>query len=59
MAARSSPFAAFASAADDIGATRSKLAKRDRLAAYLRQLPAADLPVAATFLSGSPLPGRG
>ena len=57
MPARSSPFTAFASAADDIGATRSKLAKRDRLAAYLRQLPAADLPVAATFLSGSPLPG--
>ena len=57
MPARSSPFAAFASAADDIGATRSKLAKRDRLAAYLRQLPAADLAVAATFLSGSPLPG--
>jgi DNA ligase-1 len=57
MAARSSPFAAFAAAADDVGATRSKLAKRDRLAAYLRELPAADLPAAATFLAGSPLPG--
>jgi DNA ligase-1 len=57
MASRSSPYAAFAAAADDVGATRSKLAKRDRLAAYLRDLPAADLPLAATFLSGSPLPG--
>jgi ATP-dependent DNA ligase I len=57
MPPRSSPFAAFASAADDIAATRSKLAKRDRLGAYLRQLPAADVPLAATFLSGSPLPG--
>jgi DNA ligase-1 len=57
MAPRSSPFAGFASAADDVGATRSKIAKRDRLAAYLRSLPAGDLPAAATFLAGSPLPG--
>ncbi len=57
MAARSSPFSDFAAAADDVGATRSKLAKRDRLAAYLRALPAADLPVVATFLAGAPLPG--
>jgi DNA ligase-1 len=57
MATRSSPFAAFAAAADDVAGTRSKLAKRDRLAAYLRGLPAADLPAAATFLAGSPLPG--
>ena len=57
MAPRSSPFSAFAVAADAVGATRSKLAKRDILAAYLRGLPAADLPRAATFLSGKPLPG--
>jgi len=57
MAPRSSPFAAFATAADDVAATRSKLAKRDRLATYLRELPAGDLPAAATFLSGKPLPG--
>ena len=57
MVARSSPFAAFAQAADDVAATRSKLAKRDRLGAYLRELPAGDLPLAATFLAGSPLPG--
>jgi DNA ligase-1 len=57
MATRSSRYARFATAADDVAATRSKLAKRDRLAAYLRDLPAADLPLAATFLSGSPLPG--
>ena len=59
MAPRSSPFAAFAAAADDVAATRSKLAKRDRLAGYLRGLPPADLPSAATFLSGKPLPGAG
>ena len=57
MAPRSSPFAAFATAADDVSATRSKLAKRNRLATYLGELPAGDLPVAATFLAGKPLPG--
>jgi DNA ligase-1 len=57
MAPRSTPFAAFAEAADAVAATRSKLEKRDRLAAYLRSLPVGDLPVAATFLTGSPLPG--
>lgn len=57
MAPRSSPFADFAATADAVAATRSKLAKRDRLAAYLRGLPAADLPLAATFVSGKPLPG--
>ena len=57
MAPRSSPFSAFAATADAVAATRSKLAKRDILAAYLRGLPAADLPRAATFLSGKPLPG--
>jgi len=53
----SSPFAAFAATADVIGATTSKLAKRDLLAAYLRDLPHADVPVAATFFAGRPLPG--
>jgi len=57
MAPRSAPFSAFAATADAVGATRSRLAKRDTLAAYLRSLPAADLPRAATFLSGKPLPG--
>jgi DNA ligase-1 len=57
MAPRSAPFSAFAATADAVGATRSKLAKRDILAAYLRGLPAADLPRVATFLSGKPLPG--
>jgi hypothetical protein len=56
MAPRSAPFSAFAATADAVGATRSKLAKRDILAAYLRGLPAADLPRVATFLSGKPLP---
>ncbi len=56
-ASGSTPFANFAAAADDVAATRSKLAKRDRLAAYLRELPPDDLLAAATFLAGRPLPG--
>src|SRR5439155_4673135 len=55
--AASSPFATFAATADAIAATTSKLAKRDLLAAYLRDLSAADVPVAATFFAGRPLPG--
>ncbi|HEX2142565.1 MAG TPA: ATP-dependent DNA ligase [Candidatus Limnocylindria bacterium] len=54
---KSSPFADFARTADALAATRSKLAKRDLLAAYLRDLPDGDLPVAATFFAGRPLPG--
>ncbi len=53
----SSPFAPFAATADAIAATTSKLAKRDLLAEYLRDLPAADVPIAATFFAGRPLPG--
>src|SRR6478736_5890572 len=56
-ATASSPFATFAVTADAIAATTSKLAKRDLLAAYLRNLPPADVPVAATFFAGRPLPG--
>jgi DNA ligase-1 len=55
--ALSSPFASFAEAATAIGATSSKLRKRDLLADYLRALPPADVPVAATFFAGRPLPG--
>jgi DNA ligase-1 len=50
-------FAEFARVADDVAATTSKLKKRDLLAAYLRALPAAVLPAAATFFAGRPLPG--
>src|SRR5687768_11679774 len=53
----STPFLDFAGVADSVAATTSKLRKRDLLAAYLRDLPAADLPVAATFFAGRPLPG--
>ncbi|HET8570789.1 MAG TPA: ATP-dependent DNA ligase [Candidatus Limnocylindria bacterium] len=53
----SSRFASFARTADALAATTSKLRKRDLLAAYLRELPADDLPVAATFFAGRPLPG--
>ena len=53
----SSPFAAFAQTAETVAATTSKLRKRDLLAAYLCDLPPDDLPIAATFFAGRPLPG--
>jgi DNA ligase-1 len=53
------PFADFAAAADAIAATRSKLAKRDRRAAYLRPLEPDELRLAATWFAGRPLPGIG
>jgi ATP-dependent DNA ligase I len=53
----SSRFGEFARVADAVAATTSKLRKRDLLAAYLRGLPADDLPVAATFFAGRALPG--
>jgi DNA ligase-1 len=53
----SSPFAAFAKTAEAVGATTSKLRKRDLLASYLRGLPADDVAIAATFFAGRPLPG--
>jgi DNA ligase-1 len=52
-----SPFAAFADVAAAVAATRSKLAKRDALAAYLRGLAPDELSAAATFFAGRPLPG--
>ena len=54
----SSPFSAFATTAEAVAGTSSKLRKRDLLAAYLRDLPAADVPIAATFFAGRPLPGN-
>ena len=53
----SSPYATFAEVADAVAGTTSKLRKRDLLAAYLRTLPPDDVPVAATFFVGRPLPG--
>lgn len=53
----SSPVAAFAQTAEAVAATTSKLRKRDLLAAYLRELPPEDVPLAATFFAGRPLPG--
>ena len=53
----SSPFADFAAVAEAVAATTSKLRKRDLLAEYLRALPRDDVPVAATFFAGRPLPG--
>jgi DNA ligase 1 len=55
----SSPFARFGDVADAVAATRSKLRKRDLLAAYLRDLTDADLPVACTFFAGRPLADPG
>jgi ATP-dependent DNA ligase len=48
----------FASVADAVAATTKKLEKRSILAAYLRGLGAAELPVAAVFLTGRPFPLR-
>ena len=53
----SSPFADFAATAGSVAATTSKLRKRDLLAAYLRGLPRDDVPMAATYFAGRPLPG--
>lgn len=55
----SSPFAAFAATAEAVAATRSKLRKRDLLAAHLRELPPGDVPIAASFFAGRPLSGNG
>jgi DNA ligase-1 len=55
MPAESTPFADLATTAAAVGATRSKLAKRDLVAGYLRSLPPDDLAAAAVFFSGRPL----
>jgi DNA ligase-1 len=55
MPDRSSPFADLAATAAAVGATRSKNAKRDLLAEYLRSLPPADLAAATVFFAGRPL----
>src|SRR5687768_6599109 len=55
MAPHSTPFADLAATAEAVGATRSKIAKRDLLAAYLRGLPTGDLAPAAVFFAGRPL----
>ncbi len=55
MAAASTPFADLAATAAAVGSTRSKNAKRDLLAGYLRALPADDLAAASVFFAGRPL----
>jgi len=55
MPRRFSPFADLAAAAAAVGETRSKNAKRDLLAAYLRGLPAEELAAACAFFAGRPL----
>ena len=55
MPASSRPFAELAATALAVGATRSKNAKRDLLAAYLRTLEPDDLAAAVTFFAGRPL----
>ena len=55
MPPASTPFAALAATAAAVGATRSKNAKRDLLAAYLRDLPPSDLAAACAFFAGRPL----
>lgn len=55
MVSQSTSFADLAAVAARVGATRSKNAKRDLLAAYLRSLPPGDLAAAAAFFAGRPL----
>jgi DNA ligase-1 len=55
MGHTSSSFADLAATATAVGATRSKNAKRDLLAAYLRALPPDDLVAACAFFAGRPL----
>jgi DNA ligase 1 len=55
MAEPSVAFARLAETAEAVGATRSRNAKRDRLAACLRNLGPDDLSAAATFFAGRPL----
>src|SRR5688500_3998412 len=55
MPPTSSRFTDLAATAAAVGATRSKNAKRDLLAAYLRGLPADDLAPACAFFAGRPL----
>ncbi len=50
---------AWAGVAARVAATTRTSEKRAVIAAYLRDLPADDLPAAATFLGGRPLPGTG
>ena len=54
---RSAPFSELAEVADAVAATTSKLKKRDLLAQFLSRLPGDDLPIAATYFAGRPLPG--
>jgi len=51
----SRPFGDFAVTADAVGATRSKIAKRDLLGTFLAGLGADDLHAAVTFFAGRPL----
>ncbi|MEA3188476.1 MAG: ligase 1 [Chthoniobacter sp.] len=52
MVASSSEFAAFAALCEQIAATASKLKKVELLRDYLRSLSEAQLPIAATYLTG-------
>jgi DNA ligase-1 len=52
---RPTTFARLAEVAAAVGATRSKLAKRDLLAEYLAGLPADELGAATAFFAGRPL----
>ncbi|HEY8170353.1 MAG TPA: ATP-dependent DNA ligase, partial [Candidatus Limnocylindria bacterium] len=55
MTRASTPFRDLADVAAAVGSTRSRNAKRDRLATYLRGLPPNDLVAAVTFFAGRPL----
>src|ERR687896_107851 len=55
MPASSTPFVRLADTAAAVAGTRSKNAKRELLASYLRELPPDDLVAAAVFFAGRPL----
>jgi DNA ligase-1 len=55
MASQSSDFSRLAETAGAVAATRSKIAKRDLLAARLRDLSPEDLAAATVFFAGRPL----
>lgn len=55
MGTPSTPFASLASVAARVAATRSRNAKRDLLAGYLRALPRDDLAASVAFFAGRPL----
>lgn len=58
MTEQSSPYADWVRTADAIRSTTKKLAKLTTLAAYLKELTAGDLALAARLFAGTPFPRK-